>query len=1761
MAMAASGTNPVEPIAIIGMGCRFPGGADSPAAFWELLAAGTDAVVEVPGDRWNTEAWYDPNPIVAGKMSTKWGGFLAGIDMFDHAFFGMANREASSLDPQHRLLVEVAWQAFEDAGCAVDGLVASRTGVYMGVFGQDFQSLLTRDPANINAYTPTGNVLCVGVNRISNYFDLYGPSMAIDTGCSSSLVAVHQACQSLRTGEIDLALAGGVNVVLAPEPVVALSKAWMMAADGRCKAFDEAADGYVRGEGCGMVVLKRLRDAERDGDRVLAVVRGSAVNQDGRGQGLTAPNPLAQTRVVTAALAAAGVAPGQLAYVEAHGSGTALGDPIEIEALTKAFGDVSSGSCPIGSVKTNIGHLETAAGIAGLIKTVLVLRHGQVPPHLHLRTPNPAIPFARTPFTVATSLTPLRASAGPRIAGVSSFGLGGTNAHAIVEAGPGPATTGAAGAQVLVLSAKSETALAALAALHVVALAALPAAQWAPWCRAAARRTSHAHRMAVVAEGPQAAREALRTLSASHTRLSVATGPAELAAAATAFVGGDPLDMACCFATPTGPLTVDLPTYPFQRERAWFGPAMDRQPAAAGAGARWSAASPAWMSDHRVDGQVVAPASAWLAWALAAAQPEPGAVTLADWRFHVPLTLGNEPTSVTLGAAGGHLQALSGAGTVHAEGDVRRTPGGAPVSEGPLALMARLPVHLPGADFYARLAEHGLAFGPAFRSHEAFWRSEGEALARLAPCAADQALAAPRLDAWLQAVGAALPEAAWRTPTAWVPTALDSLTVWGDPAPARWVHARVAARDASGGSLSGDLVLLDDAGRVCAQVRGLRLQAVGAPVAAPAAASGAVAQGLFTVAWEQQPAGAAMAGPGSWLLVGGGAAADGLVAALAAAGGKGLRLSDGSRGAIAGALAQGGPWRGVVGMGALDGDPADPVAAAHAAAAAAMAVLHGLGDSKAGPRAVLVTAGAVSATGAVTAPAQATVWGLARVAAQELPAARVLSLDLGPAGAAELAALVQELALDGPEDQVAVAGDRRWVARLRRVSAALRQPYRVVVTQPGSLANLASVPAARPAPGPGQVEVAVEAAGLNFRDVMHAMGVYPGDPIALGAEGAGRITRVGPGVTHVEVGMNVLGLLPGALASHSLTDARLVCERPAGLSVVAAAGFTVTFLTAHYALGHLGRLAAGERVLIHAAAGGVGLAAIALARRAGATIFATAGSPEKRSFLRGLGISHVYDSRTLDFVDEIRADTGGEGVDVVLNSLTGAYIPASLGLLRVGGRFLEIGKHDIYDDGSLALGAFRRNLTYQSIDLDLMSRHQPALVQALFADLMAMVAGGELALHEPRTFGLDALAEGFGHLRGRTSIGKIVFTLPAIGEQAATGRPGGSYLVTGGLGALGLATAEWLARQGAGHLALTGRRAPDADAARRIAALQEQGVTVVVVQADVSRAADVARVLAGVAAPLTGIFHLAGVLDDGVLARQTPERLAAVLAPKVAGAWHLHAQTRELPLDCFVIFSSVASVLGPAGQGTYAAANGFLDALAHHRRLAGLPAQSIGWGPWAAVGMAAVHADRLAALGFGAWGLEAGFAQLAEVWQSGGTHVVAIDLDPPKWLASAPKLRAWPFLAELSPSAPAPVAPGGEGWSARIAGVTAAEQAGVVERLVAGVIATILGRPATDVAPTLPLADQGLDSLLALELRSRLGLETGLSLPPTLMWTYPTVDALAKYLVTVLAGPAAAPAAAAATLPTVPAAMTAAEAEAALLAELDSLSSPTGYAR
>ena len=581
-----------EPIAIVGMACRFPGGVNTPDDYWNLLEQKRDAVSEIPSQRMPLNAIFDPNPQTPGKTYSRSAAMLDSPGDFDAEFFGISPREAVSMDPQHRLLLEASWEALESAGINPKGLAGQNAGVFLGITTSEYSQLLQRiaPREELGAYVLQGSALNAAAGRLSYFYGLNGPSLAIDTACSSSLVAIDRACRSLREGETEMAIAAGVNILASPEPLIIASQWGMLSPSGRVRAFSFGADGFVRGEGCGVLLLKRLSEARSSGDRIFGLLLGSAVNQDGASSGLTVPNGLAQQSLLREAHRRAGIEAWQVGYVEAHGTGTALGDPIEAEALGAVFADRGEGGSKlqIGSVKTNVGHLEAAAGVAGLIKVVLGLQHGVIPGQLHWSGPSEHVRWSDLPLEVVNESRRWDAIGGRRIGGVSSFGFSGTNAHVVVEGweedGAGQPQSAAPREEVLVVTARTEAALRDLVERYAAFLE-WSESGWSEICwTAAIGRAVFAERLAVVgwskAEAAEKLREWLRESSASgvhrgHVSVSRRAGGASLGAGASAaevaagFVQGKSI----AWAERQGdakPRRVSLPTYAFQRERYWI---------------------------------------------------------------------------------------------------------------------------------------------------------------------------------------------------------------------------------------------------------------------------------------------------------------------------------------------------------------------------------------------------------------------------------------------------------------------------------------------------------------------------------------------------------------------------------------------------------------------------------------------------------------------------------------------------------------------------------------------------------------------------------------------------------------------------------------------------------------------------------------------------------------------------------------------------------------------------------------------------------------------------------------------------------------------------------------------------------------------------------------------------------------------------------------------------------------------------------------
>ncbi|WP_421109827.1 SDR family NAD(P)-dependent oxidoreductase [Streptomyces sp. NEAU-S77] len=1266
---------------------------------------------------------------------------------------------------------------------------------------------------------------------------------------------------------------------------------------------------------------------------------------------------------------------------------------------------------------------------------------------------------------------------------------------------------------------------------------------------------------------------------------------------AQAFTAGVETDWTTLFPADPTPRTVPLPTYAFQRDRYWLDGADGRggDPADLGltsadhpllgaavqladggthllTGRIGTGGGHGWLAEHVVAGATLVPGAALVEWALRAAD-EAGCAVVDELTLQTPLILpesGGLRVQVAVGAADedGRRDVrvysrpdtdTDGTWLCHADGVLAPPPHDRPAPEpsGTWPPPGAEPVDADG--FYARAAADGYAYGPAFQGVRKLWRDGPDVLAEVAlPETAGECggfgIHPALLDAVLHpaALLTGQPPGQDDEGRMWLPFTWNGVSLWAAGATTVRVRLSPDERNAEG---EGDA----DGGRDADGERALRVtvaDAVGDPVLTvdslvlrPARADQLRtpgrrgADGLFTLDWIPLPgAPERVADGGDWVVLG--------PAEWDTAGA--VRHPD-----LASLLAgvdSGEPVPSVV----LTGVPPATAATSAEGMAAVQRTMGLLQAWLAEPRLadarlVVVTQGAVSAgapdadgpgTDAVDA-AGAAVWGLLGSAQAENPD-RFILLDLDPRGPADATGTgVLNGVLDGvlcamamEEPQVAVRAGRVWAPRLMRAGAAgsgglvapVAQPaWRLAVEGAATIENVTPVPCPEVLEplGPGEVRIAVHAAGVNFRDALIAVGMYPGGGVFRGSEGAGVVVDIGAGVAGLAVGDRVMGLFEGAFGPLAVADARMVVPIPDGWTFQQAAAVPVVFLTAWYGLVDLAGLRPGESVLIHAATGGVGMAAVQIARHLGAEVYATA-SPGKHAVLEEMGIDPARraSSRTLDFETELRDATGGRGVDVVLNSLAGPFVDASLRLLADGGRLSEMGKTDIRDPEHIA--ATHPGVRYRAFDL--VPDAGPDRIGEMLRTLRELFTAGVMRPAPVRTWPLSRAREALRQLSQARHTGKLVLDVPAAVN------PDGTVLITGGTGTLGGIVAEHLVRTWQiRHLVLAGRRGPDAPGAAELTArLGDLGAQVRVVAADVTDAAAVAELVAGIDAehPLTGVIHATGVLDDAVLTSQTPERVARVWAAKATAAAHLHAATADLRLGMFVMFSSAAGVLGSPGQANYAAANAFCDALAARRRAEGLPGVSVAWGLWAdASGMTGHLAEadlaRMARTGVGALGTRQGLALLDAAVQHGGHLLVAADVNP-RTLAALPAERLPATLRALATTSGG----GGAGrrtaaaagaeqpvdWAARLAGLSAAERHRLVLGLVRGHAATLLGHTDVDaVQAEASFKELGFDSLTAVELRNRLAAATGLRLPAAMVFDYPEAAVLAEYLLERLA--------------------------------------------
>ncbi|MDG4794566.1 type I polyketide synthase [Micromonospora sp. WMMD1082] len=1676
-----------EPIAILGMACRYPGEVRTPADLWQLVRDGRDAVTRFPGDRgWDVDGLYDPEPGRPGRTYTREGGFLHGAGDFDADFFGISPREALTMDPQQRLLLEVSWESLEDAGVDPASLKGSATGVFAGMMYHDYE----------------GNN-CTGAiasGRVAYVLGLEGPAVTVDTACSSSLVALHLAAQALRSGECTLALAGGVSVMATPETFVEFSRQRGLAPDGRCKSFAEAADGVGWGEGVGMVVLERLSDAVRHGRRVLAVLRGSAVNQDGASNGLTAPNGPAQQRVIRAALSRAGIGADGVDVVEAHGTGTTLGDPIEAQALLATYGQGRERPLLLGSVKSNLGHTQAAAGVAGVIKMVLAMRHGMVPATLHVDEPSSHVDWSAGAVRLATETVQWPRGERPRRAGVSSFGISGTNAHVIVEEAPPAAAPVAVPADPVrrsvavpwVLSAHGSAALAAQAGRLGEFLAGAPEAtpvdvSWS----LATTRTALAHRAVLVGADRAGLVEALAELAAGRPAAGVVQG-VTLPGARTAFV------------------------FPGQGSQ-WTGMAvalLDTAPAFASRMAECDAALAPYTGWSVIDVLRGAPGTPPVA-RVDVVQPLLFAVMVslaAVWRAH-----GVEPAAV-IGHSQGEIAAACVAGALSLE-DAARV------------------VTLRSQIIGRRLA----------------------GLGGMASVAEPRAAAESRLAPWAGALSVAAVNGPSATVISGEPSALDDLIAAceADGVRVRRIPVDYASHCVQVEAIRDELLAaladiqpratsvtfystLD--GRAIDTTRldaGYWFRNLRNPVELERAVRQLVADGHGVLVEVS---------PHPVLAVGIEETVDEMGASAVYVGS--LRRDDGGLDRLLLSLGEawtaGAPvdWAGILaGSGATRID-LPTYAFQHRrywAGGTAGVDVSGLGLAPAAHPLLGAVVSAPAAEGVTLTGrwslagqpwlADHTVSGLVMV-----PSAVLVELALR-AGEEVGAPLLDELTVRAPlvvpdgagvTVQVRVGaedGAGRWPVRIHsRPETPAELPWTLHAEGLLTAAASASAPAGPLGEWPPAGAEAVDVPG--WYETMAAAGLSYGPNF----QGLRAAWRRGPDVFAEIVVPEQLAADTDGFGLHPVLLDSALHAIGLGTFVPAEAGAWLPFAWTGVALHASG----ASHLRVRLSPAGPGSLALSMTDTDGRPVAsvdsltprllqpdqlaASAGYVESLFRVEWAALPETTERTAPDWIEHAdltdaaampwvvhRVGPGGADAGAV-HAAVHAVLPVLRSWLaderHTGARLavvtsgaVAVGDEEVPDPAAAAVWGLVRSAQ---------TEHPDRLLLVDVDDQQAVPAALAGATDEPQ------LA-----VRGGRVYAPRLARVPAASPPPSFD-PAGTVLVTGGTGLLGgLVARHLVTAHGARHLLLASRRGQDAPGATELAAeLTAAGATVRMVAGDLGSRDAVAELLAEVPAdtPLRAVVHLAGVLDDGVVGSLTAERASAVLRPKADAAWHLHELTRDLDLDAFLLFSSASGVFGSPGQGAYAAANAYLDALAAYRRGAGLPGQSLSWGLWAQRGEMTDGVDRVQTGRLARWGmaeLESDDAlRLLDAARSAGDHhLVPVPLD----------LRGGdgdvlPLLRGLVRPV---VRRAGERGSLRqrLAELPEAEREGFLAELVRSRVAAVLGHASGEtVAVDRAFKDLGFESLTALELRNQLNVATGLRLPATLVFDHPNPAALAAYL-------------------------------------------------
>ncbi|SNS94840.1 MULTISPECIES: type I polyketide synthase [unclassified Azospirillum] len=1722
------------PIAVIGVGCRFPGGADGADAYWRLLAAGGDGIRPVPDGRWDMDRLYDPEPGRPGRLYTRAGGFLDDVDRFDAGLFDIPDAEADSMDPQQRLVLETGWAALEHAGIAPATLRGSRTGVFVGIGLDDYARLMQAEGVGtdrIDPYRGTGTGFCFAAGRLSYVLGLQGPSLSLDTACSSSLVAAHLACQSLRAGECDMALAGGVNLILSPDLTIYLCGLRALAPDGRSKTFDASADGYGRGEGAGFVVLKRLDDALAAGDRVLAVIRGSAVNHDGASSGLTVPNGEAQQTVIRAALAQARVQPSSVTYVETHGTGTSLGDPIEVAALGAVYGPGRVRPLHLGAVKAHIGHLEPAAGIAGLIKLALSLHHATLPPQRPVERLNPAIDLDAIQARLATTAQPWT---GERLGAISAFGLSGTNAH-MVLAGVETVTAPASRARplhVLALAAGTPAALAADAHSIVTSLASASDAEVADRTAAVSRtRNGLRYRRVLVGTAAEIASAALsspppaRVGAAPQVAFLFSGQGAQYAGMGRGLYETEPLfrtalDQCAALCADLGVPLLDIlyPADPADRRIDHTGftqPALFSLSVALLALWRSWGVSPAAVMGHSV-GEF---AAAYAAGVLGLED----ALALVVERGRL---MGALPTGGAMAAVAASIDRV-----------------------GPLVAADPARLAIAGLNAPDELVISGIA--EAVQRAGAVLRGEG---VRVRDLTVSHAFHSPLMDPVVDAFAACAAGCDMADPA----IALVSNVTGGfaDAGllrdPAYWGrHLRQPVRFADGMAalIAAGCTHFVEIGPGAALL-GLGRRMAGdanpdlrwLPSLRAGQQDGRVVLGSLGTLYEE---GAAI----DWAAVHRG-------------------FADPSARAPTYPFQRKRHWfrpsrvrtdiqatGGAALVGTRHRSPARTVEYQSRFDLGTQPIL---GDHVVYGRAVVSGPTLVSLMMEAARdlldgqPAEASAIAFLEPVILTDAISRTVSLTLVPDGPGRWRAELQSL-IDG-------ADENAWTLHATAIIAQANAPADAAPSLELVRARCPDLVTGRALYNDVQTRV-----GFTFgRSYLWVDTIWRREGEAIGRMRAPEPSDRRDGSFTFHPGLHDSCYQVFGAASQSVMGTDLsVAVIPVGVDLFRFFGDASGDLVCHAVLwpGEAGRddMFAGDFTLYDAATGRVVAEARGLRlRRARRDVMMRALSAGDAGPLYRLdwkklappvaakaGRWLLVGDDAAPLAEALRAG-GAASVQIVgLDGLAGSLAAEADGVVflpseNADARTVIEPALKIVQAVTGAPGTPRLWLITRAGDVTHATLWGLGAVAALeqpgrWGGLVDLSAPGPVDWRAVAAHLLAGGAEDRVRIsQGAVEAARLVPASPAGMPPAI--RADAGYLVTGGLGELGLATAEWLLGQGARHITLTGRRGGVVPAS-----LAAQGADIRVVAVDVTDRAAMANLIGemdGVQRPvLAGLFHAAGTLADRTLTGLDWATTEPVLSPKLTGALLLDELTRDRGLDLFVCYSSGASVIGSPGQGNYAAANAALDALCRRRAALGHAALSINWGPWAGGGMAAVRdADAWTSRGVRPFTRAEGMALIGSALSSGLAQVAVLPIDWGRYLSGVGASRAGLFDS-VRPRAK--VDAGAEqnvfaDWQVRLEGAAPERRREVLEDLLRPALIAATGLPAgMEVPARKGFFDLGMDSLMAIEFRNRLQSLLGRPLPATLILDRANLHALAGYLLehlfTLAESPTPAPVVAAAT--------------------------------